>query len=667
MIKDEKSKAGHFGAYLVGGFFLMMFSILCVLSLFYNGTLPFSLPEFLDPDESYSIFRRRLTEECYPEAYDPEVQIVGAIVGIMYTFIALAIICDEFFVPALEVIAEKLNMTPDVAGATLMAAGGSAPELFTNIFATFDESDAGFGTIIGSAVFNVLFVIGMCAMFSKECLNLTWWPLARDCIFYTVGLCIVAAFIGLSSKNEIELWESLILFGMYFLYIALMYYNQRLYRWVCHKLGTQNDLTVEVLRDENSGRLSDRKSRIYSSVGQTTFSTPGTFRVGIQHLMLGDDDASKSWVRARAVIYLAGDVEETFNNLDTNKDGKLDSKELHELLMGCDLDFDNDKLKMLLGELDKNGDGTVDLEEFIIWYIGSEQRIRRDILELWNTYDKDKNNLLTMDEIRTLLCSHYQMKKSDVDNTIAELFKDKKEGDGVTLEQFFDWYDASELFEIHKIEAEAQQQLSKGFQELFKWPNGCFQRFWFIITLPLMILFFITMPDVRRPGKARYCYITFLMSIAWIGAFAYFMVNWAIAVGDTVKIPNYIMGMTFLAAGTSIPDLLSSVIVARQGHGDMAVSSSIGSNIFDILVGLPAPWIFFTLIKEKNVKIFSCELAISIVVLVIMLVCVVTAIMFSGWKMSKGLGYAMFLLYIAFLTQDLIRNFSGDPCDTSCN
>ena len=37
-----------------------------------------------------------------------------------------------------------------------------------------------------------------------------------------------------------------------------------------------------------------------------------------------------------------------------------------------------------------------------------------------------------------------------------------------------------------------------------------------------------------------------------------------------------VVGLTFLAAGTSVPDLLSSVIVAKQGKGDMAVSSSIG-------------------------------------------------------------------------------------------
>ena len=45
------------------------------------------------------------------------------------------------------------------------------------------------------------------------------------------------------------------------------------------------------------------------------------------------------------------------------------------------------------------------------------------------------------------------------------------------------------------------------------------------------------------------------------------------------------MGLTFIAAGTSMPDLITSVVVARQGLGDMAVSSSIGSNIFDVTVG----------------------------------------------------------------------------------
>merc|ERR1711973_590296 len=109
------------------------------------------------------------------------------------------------------------------------------------------------------------------------------------------------------------------------------------------------------------------------------------------------------------------------------------------------------------------------------------------------------------------------------------------------------------------------------------------------------------------------------------------MVDCVVWTGYTFGIPDVVMGVTFIAAGTSIPDLLSSVIVARQGHGDMAVSSSVGSNIFDILVGLPLPWIVFIIVKKKNVRILSCGLAISIIVLIVMLIAVAVSIRISGW------------------------------------
>merc|ERR1719235_2508498 len=126
--------------------------------------------------------------------------------GVFYMFVALAVVCDEFFVPALEVFVDKFEITMDVAGATFMAAGGSAPELFTSFIGTFQGSDVGFGTIVGSAVFNVLFVIGVCAVASREPLELTWWPLARDVSYYILSLVMLVIFFGVSSKQQIELW-----------------------------------------------------------------------------------------------------------------------------------------------------------------------------------------------------------------------------------------------------------------------------------------------------------------------------------------------------------------------------------------------------------------------------------------------------------------------------
>ena len=88
-------------------------------------------------------------------------------------------------------------MSPNTAGATFMAAGGSAPELFTSFIGTFISRDSvGFGTIVGSAVFNVLFVIGCCAVASEEPLQLTWYPFARDCIYYSISLLVLGAFFS---------------------------------------------------------------------------------------------------------------------------------------------------------------------------------------------------------------------------------------------------------------------------------------------------------------------------------------------------------------------------------------------------------------------------------------------------------------------------------------
>lgn len=75
----------------------------------------------------------------------------------------------------------------------------------------------------GSAVFNILFVIGMCALFSKTVLHLTWWPLFRDCSFYSVALITLIFFF---QDQHIYWWEALILFCIYILYVTFMKFNQ---------------------------------------------------------------------------------------------------------------------------------------------------------------------------------------------------------------------------------------------------------------------------------------------------------------------------------------------------------------------------------------------------------------------------------------------------------
>jgi len=128
------------------------------------------------------------------------------------------------------------------------------------------------------------------------------------------------------------------------------------------------------------------------------------------------------------------------------------------------------------------------------------------------------------------------------------------------------------------------------------------------------------------------------------------MVDAAELVGNTLGIPIVVMGITVLAIGTSVPDVISSVLVARKGFGDMAVSHSIGSNIFDILAGLPIPWFLFSIVNGgKPAKVFADNLIVSILVLILMEIVVVWIIKLCDWKMTPKMGVLMFVFYGVFV------------------
>ncbi|CAI9733922.1 sodium/potassium/calcium exchanger 1-like, partial [Octopus vulgaris] len=186
------------------------------------------------------------------------------------------------------------------------------------------------------------------------------------------------------------------------------------------------------------------------------------------------------------------------------------------------------------------------------------------------------------------------------------------------------------------------------------WPKENKKRISYIFMAPIMFTLWITLPDVRRATKKKYFPVTFIGSIVWIAAFSYLMVWWADSSGSATYIEDTVMGLTILAAGTSIPDLITSVIVAKKGFGDMAVSSSVGSNIFDITVGLPFPWLMKSIISLEPVTVSSAGMFCSIVMLFTMLMLVIISIVASRWRLNKYLGVAMIMMYGLFVTLSVL-------------
>ncbi|XP_066994837.2 probable sodium/potassium/calcium exchanger CG1090 [Anabrus simplex] len=151
------------------------------------------------------------------------------IIVAVYTFLGLAIVCDDYFVSSLDRICEELKLSPDVAGATFMAAGSSAPELATVVIGVFfAKDDIGVSGVIGSAVFNIMFVISICALCAGTVSYLNWWPLVRDCFFYAISILVMLFTIY---NEKISWMESLFMLCMYLVYCVVLHFNPALERW----------------------------------------------------------------------------------------------------------------------------------------------------------------------------------------------------------------------------------------------------------------------------------------------------------------------------------------------------------------------------------------------------------------------------------------------------
>ncbi|XP_045472225.1 sodium/potassium/calcium exchanger 3-like isoform X2 [Harmonia axyridis] len=395
-----------------------------------------------------------------------------------YLFILLAIVCDDYFVPAIKKFCDSLEMSEDIAGATFMATASSSPELFINCVGTFvTEGDLGVGTIVGSAVFNILAVPACCGLFANMVMDLDWWPITRDSIIYGTAVILL---ISVLQDGRVYVYEALTLVLFYILYIFIMYFN-----------GSISALATRALRKI-------KRKRRYTEVLRET--------------------------------------------------------------------------EPLLAKNGKTGS------------------------------------------------------KCNIANCVCEA--------DISLK------DCEELEESTNI---------------WEWPTeeSASGKCWWIFTWPISFILYLTTPDCRK--YPRLFVFTFLMCIIWIGITSY-VVAWLITVvGDTLNIPDSVMGLTFLAAGTSVPEAVSSVIVTNQGHGAMGISSSIGSNTFDILLCLGIPWFiktaFYPTYPDRHwIQINSSGITYSAVSLLSTLVLFYGGLYLNKFRLDWKIGLGCLALYGGFLT-----------------
>lgn len=188
------------------------------------------------------------------------------------------------------------------------------------------------------------------------------------------------------------------------------------------------------------------------------------------------------------------------------------------------------------------------------------------------------------------------------------------------------------------------------------------------------ILLLTTTPT--RPPRYRYlfCFLGFVVSIAWISTIANEVVGVLKAFGVILDISDAILGLTVFAVGNSLGDLVANITVARLGFPVMALSACFGGPMLNILLGIGVSGIYVTIksgqgahhrhpdrpMKYKPYQIdVGGTLIISGVTLLVTLLGLLIVVPLNGWKMDRKIGWGLIALWSASTIGNVVVEVLG--------
>jgi solute carrier family 24 (sodium/potassium/calcium exchanger), member 6 len=176
----------------------------------------------------------------------------------------------------------------------------------------------------------------------------------------------------------------------------------------------------------------------------------------------------------------------------------------------------------------------------------------------------------------------------------------------------------------------------------------------------LLLLLVTTTSDQPPKYRSLFCFLGFIVAIAWISTIANEVVCVLKAFGVILGISDAILGLTIFAVGSSLGDLVADITVAKLGYPVMALSACFGGPMLNILLGIGLSGLYVTIrhgtkyrVKHPNrptkYKPFKVEvsttLVISGVTLLTTLVGLLIVVPLNGWRMDRKVGWGLIALW----------------------
>jgi cation:H+ antiporter len=149
-------------------------------------------------------------------------------------------------------------------------------------------------------------------------------------------------------------------------------------------------------------------------------------------------------------------------------------------------------------------------------------------------------------------------------------------------------------------------------------------------------------------GHRRLGQVAFIVAgLAMLVLGSRWLVEGAVLVARTLGVTELVIGLTIVAAGTSLPEVATSVMASLRGERDIAVGNVVGSNIFNVLAVLG----FSSALSAAGVAVSPAALSFDVpIMLAVSVACL--PVFFSGGRISRGEGalfVGTYVAYVAFL------------------
>lgn len=127
------------------------------------------------------------------------------------------------------------------------------------------------------------------------------------------------------------------------------------------------------------------------------------------------------------------------------------------------------------------------------------------------------------------------------------------------------------------------------------------------------------------------------------------LVNNGTKIATSLGVPESVIALTFVALGTSLPELVTAITSLVKGHGALSLGNIIGANLFNLVLvsGMSITLMPFSIPQEKMLAGINASLLIDIPVMLCVMAIMALPALFRG-KLSRIQGILLLLIYAAF-------------------